>query len=278
MFDHLSTGRWWDIGIDLVTGCTPVSPACEHCWSAERTHRVGQQRNLNIRARYGGLTNAQKHFTGEVRPQWDFLPRIGSARKPQVYTFWNDLFHPGAPEEFVDAVMVRITQRLEHFYIICTKRPERALKYYSDPSRSWVRNAFQKSLMLMTTVERQEEADLRLPILLRIPGVMHGVSYEPALGPIDIWQYLGGNRNPIGPALCGKGLDWLIAGAETGPHARPSHPDWFRQARDQAVAAAVPFFLKSWWKWAPYEIDNNIGKKADGRLLDGRTWDETPHA
>ena len=192
MFDSITNDKWWDIGLDLVTGCTPVSPACDHCWSAERTHHVGQQRNPVMRRRYGGLTKKGSagfqpvSFTGEVRPQWDFLDRIGSAKKPQVYAFWNDLFHPGVRQSFISEVMFRIIDRPQHFYIICTKRPERALNYFSkfsDPN-------FTNQLMLMTTVENQRWADIRLPQLLAIPGVLHGVSLEPLLAPINLIKWL----------------------------------------------------------------------------------------
>lgn len=305
MFDRRTDGRWWDIGLDLVTGCSPVSQGCAHCWSAERAHRAGHQQDPKIKARYGGLTDFQGNWTGEVRPQWQDLDKIGRAREPQAYTFWNDLFHPEVPDEFVDEVMKRIAGRLGHFYIICTKRPERALKFYSDPSRSWVGNAFQKSLMLMTTVENQEMAVRRLPLLLQIPGVSHGMSVEPGLGPVNFIQYTGARM----------GLDWIVCGGETGPHARPLHPDWVRNLRDQCQSAGVPFFFKSWGEWYPYPADYagieyvdestgetkrvwykgngrftkniqwsmdgdvlfaRVGKKTASRLLDGRTWDEVP--
>lgn len=314
-------GKWWDIGMDLVTGCTPVSPACENCWSAAAAHRKGGggpgvYGNLNpkIQARYGGLTDAQGRFTGEVRPQWQDLDRIGAARKPQVYTFWTDLFHPAisfdlsdlspAGESLIDEVIIKILTRPKHFYIICTKRPERALEYFLSRRYDIVdwpgaQKILSRRLMLMTTVENQEWADRRIPDLLKTSGVLHGVSYEPALGPVDFAPY--GHW----------GLDWLIAGGETGSYARPSHPDWFRQARDQCQAAGVPFFFKSWGEWtntSPMPGGNlgndmrrgvvkivksvgendglfrkgdvlmrRVGKKTAGRVLDGQEWNEMPH-
>ncbi len=365
MFDHLSEGRWWDIGLDLVTGCTPVSAGCDNCWSAERAHRAGCQKNPRMRARYGGLTDATGHWTGEVRPQWQDLDKIGRARKPQVYTFWNDLFHPVVPDDFVDAIMDKIHENIwrqktrtgNHFFTICTKRQERALIYFSSRQHIHGFKNWQNRLMLMTTIENQEMADLRLPILLQIPGVLHGVSYEPALGPVDFSKFFrqpwicefcfrfdyqnhlpGGWDFVLQSAVCpdcikrvaedgGYGvvpggkyamapdprpwkspIHWIIPGGETGSHARPMHPDCVRQARDQAVAAGVPFFFKSWGEWLPFgqsynvcedkrykahkmrqvftqsmrngrewnEAINRVGKKAAGRILDGRTWDEVP--
>jgi len=311
MFDRISEGRWWDIGLDLVTGCTPVSPGCAHCWSAEKAHRAGYQRNPKIKARYDGLTDVAGRWTGEVRPQWQDLDKIGRPRKPQVYTFWNDLFHPGVPVEFIDLVLDRIERRPEHFYIICTKRPERALEYFD--TQAWKGNALYYRLMLMTSAENQEMADLRVPVLLQIPGVMHGLSVEPGLGMVDLLRYLIGKKAlEIFRAHCGKDidaipdhlkpppyLDWVICGGETGSHARPMHPDIPRKLRDDCHAAGVPFFFKSWGEWvSPYAQTGSfvnlkgkvehiyeggmgvdvvrVGKKAVGRLLDGRMWDEMP--
>jgi protein gp37 len=249
MFDHLHRGQWWDIGLDLVTGCTPISPACENCWSAARTHRAGFQKNPKIRARYAGLTTKAPgrpaRFIGEVRPQWQDLDKIGAARKPSVYSLWNDLFHPGVPEEFIDAVLWRIGQNLRHFFIICTKRPERALEMFirgrvsPDAVKSW-------NLMLMTTMETQAQ-ERRVADLLQIPGVLHGVSLEPLLGEINIFHFLGVNMLGGRPV----GIDWVVAGGETGPYARPTHPDWFRRVRDDCAAAGVPFIFKSWGEWYP---------------------------
>ena len=169
--------------------------------------------------------------------------------------------------------------------------------------------------MLMTTAENQAMADLRLPILLQIPGVMHGVSVEPTLGRADLeeWLWPGCRLTKAEhDQECGGGewcdamnLDWVICGGETGHHTRPMHPDWVRNARDQAVGAGVPFFFKGWGEWLPLnqgklpitknyhgaktksnwywhpgnpsEASIRVGKKAAGRLLDGRTWDEVPH-
>jgi len=327
MFDRISEGRWWDFGLDLVTGCTPVSPGCAHCWSAEKAHRAGCQRNPKIKARYGGLTDVAGRWTGEVRPQWQDLDKIGQARKPRVYTFWTDLFHPGVSfdladgeEKFMDEVIIKIITQPQHFYIICTKRPERALEYFlsrqddiaawqSDPEWPDARDILARRLMLMTTAENQEMADLRVPILLQIPGVLHGVSVEPGLGMVDLLRYLIGKKAlEIFRAHCGKDidaipdhlkpppyLDWVICGGETGSHARPMHPDIPRKLRDDCVAAGVPFFLKSlgeftpcvepqevWSKSGDFETlpgeqcFKRVGKKAAGRLLDGRTWEEIP--
>lgn len=124
-------------------------------------------------------------WTGRVNPQWDDLDKIGRRRTPKVYTVWNDLFHEGVGPNFQNNVMFRIMEHPQHFFMICTKRPKRALEYFSGQyavgGSPFQTGSFRKNLMIMTTAENQEMADLRIPVLLQIPGVLHGVSVEPGL-------------------------------------------------------------------------------------------------
>jgi protein gp37 len=287
MFDHLNEGRWWDVGLQLVEGCTKVSPGCTNCWSLTAANMRRFNPNTKIRARYKGVVNNSTfglRWTGQVNPQWQDLDKIGRARKPQVYTFWNDLFHPGVEEEFVTEVMLRILTRPQHFYIICTKRPERALEYFNlcwpDYVLKFGPDPFKSRLMLMTTVESQDYVH-RVETLLQIPGVLHGVSVEPGLGMVDLRPYLPisglsiEKKRTWWQCVCGTkempvtddsecnceeyydqdwslhALDFIVCGGETGPHARPMHPDIPRKLRDDCVAAGVPFFFKSWGEWVP---------------------------
>lgn len=204
------------------------------------------------------------------------------------------------------------------------------------------------NVWLGTSAERQQEADERIPDLLATPAAVRFLSAEPLLGPIDLHPNLLGF--PAGhPAACAcghghgftrcpnygqvssichkprcpcpgfrkargaDGLHWVIAGGESGPGARPMHPDWARQLRDQCAAAGVPFFFKQWGEWTPgvnvtrhkgmvqtatwfddqWDIDDEnlandeghvddepdlyrVGKKAAGRLLDGDLHDGFP--
>lgn len=139
------------------------------------------------------------------------------------------------------------------------------------------------------TICNQEEADRDIPKLLQVPAAVRFLSMEPLLGPVSLGRYF--DHGSLG--VWKPGVDWVIVGGESGSHARPMHPDWARSLRDQCSAAGVPFLFKQWGEWAPYDrgvVDSRVlatpgaldeplghfGKKASGRLLDGRTHDEFP--
>lgn len=127
------------------------------------------------------------------------------------------------------------------------------------------------NVWLGVSVEDQATADERIPLLLQTPAAIRFVSYEPALGPVDfgligpeaIHSLRGvvikrvGQHNAAGNwhegeyAFPSERLSWVICGGESGPHARPMHPDWARSVRDQCAAANVPFFFKQWGEWLP---------------------------
>lgn len=181
------------------------------------------------------------------------------------------------------------------------------------------------NVWLGTSVENQQAADERIPHLLQCPAAVRFLSCEPLLGPVDLvgtWQRIATDavmRQQVcpPPKPCDREaasgslhhiLHWVIAGGESGPNARPSHPDWFRSLRDQCVAAGVPFFFKQWGEFCPSDASpatggnittngffcadgryisrsndpdtrvriKRVGKKAAGRLLDGREWSELP--
>lgn len=183
-----------------------------------------------------------------------------------------------------------------------------------------------KNVWLGVSVEDQKTADERIPLLLQTPAAVRWVSYEPALGPVDFtrlnlgdqrtgWGMRRIERDSLSPwetqfhkpgdpksktanqdnVNRGAKLDWIVAGGESGPGARPSHPDWFRAVRDQCAAAGVAFFFKQWGEWiAPSQIQKGmtigmrgqedqfgcfrVGKKTAGRLLDGHEWNEFPNS
>jgi protein gp37 len=208
-----------------------------------------------------------------------------------------------------------------HTFQILTKRPARMLSYitarlakkqaYADqfkncptegmrnsPAAAWAKqdaSAVRTHIWLGVSVEDQATADERIPLLLKCPAAVRWLSCEPLLGPINFrWRpyaheaagedyrtYLD-RMGSVDHLESLKGIDWIVAGGESGPGARPMHPDWARSLRDQCASAVVPFFFKQWGEWAPYDrgrSDNPIfkfdgpftryGKKLAGRLLDG---------
>jgi protein gp37 len=235
---------------------------------------------------------------------------------------WSDFFIEEADAWRAEAwAIIRQTPNLT--YQLCTKRPERIAACLPA---DW--GAGYPNVWLMVTAENQPMADLRIPILLSIPAVVHGVSVEPMVGPVDLAKFLGfqhedefGVENPdqsLHEAKClgmhdpwVRGLDWVICGGESGPEARPMHPDWARDLRNQCVADRVPFFFKQWGEWAPWntlqEVEHlypstptclvkadgrsirpfcyndrpgqrmvRVGRDDAGSLLDGREWKQFP--
>jgi protein gp37 len=132
------------------------------------------------------------------------------------------------------------------------------------------------NVWLGVSCERQEEADERIPLLLSAPAAVRFISAEPLLGPIDLtaiqyerdhWLDVIESREWPERFARGRGLDWVIVGGESGPHARPLDPEWVRDLRDQCASAGVAFFFKQW---------GGARKKSAGRFLDGKIYDEMP--
>jgi protein gp37 len=150
-----------------------------------------------------------------------------------------------------------------------------------DPSLWLAVHAPLPNVWLGVSAERQPEADERIPELLATPAAIRFISAEPLLGPIDLLRIPGGGAFKMATSTIGAatntgwhqvGLHWVIAGGESGPAARPMHPEWARSLRDSCAAAGVPFFFKQWGEWAPDDFSNHSGRAAwlspDGTLLD----------
>ena len=280
MSDH-SKIEWTDSTWNPVTGCTRVSEGCRNCYAERVLPRTGQSFDKVVC--HPDRLNVPLHWK---KPRRIFVNSL------------SDLFHEDVPDEFIAKIFLTMLSAKQHTFQILTKRPRRMLDLLEKPS-----SAFPLAMMVGDTLpnvwlgvscEDQRTADERIPLLLQTPAAVRFISAEPLLGPIDL-SHIGG-KSAVAYRMVAKEprrLNWVIVGGESGPGARPMHPDWARSLRDQCQAAGVPFFFKQWGEFSPtvkvvdtekhLSVDQflkdgmvKVGKKVAGRMLDGRTWDETP--
>lgn len=175
-----------------------------------------------------------------------------SWRKPRLVfvNSMSDLFHPDVPDEFIRRVFDVMTEASRHTFQVLTKRPQRMATLLEDWERSEWRPP--PNVWLGCSIEDDRYA-FRVRHLKRVPAAVRFLSIEPLLGSVG--------------ALDLTGIDWLIAGGESGPRHRPVQVDWVRELRDACSAGGVPFFFKQW---------GGRTAKAQGRDLDGATWSEMP--
>jgi protein gp37 len=226
-------------------------------------------------------------FTGEIVIHPERLSVPLKRRKDTVFSIWNDWAHEAVPVGFQGHMVLNARLSKQHTFLALTKRPQNAMNFFkwygNEPPENWWNGL---------TVCNQQEADEKIPVFLQVPGKKF-LSLEPLLGPVDFSTIRHGSDPDLSVALGGPwGVDAVILGGETGPGARPMHPDWVRSVRDQCAAAGVDFFFKGWGEWCHYtqysfgvgapclssvRAENElyrVGRKMSGRLLDGRTHDE----
>jgi protein gp37 len=167
--------------------------------------------------------------------------------KPQTIfvNSMSDLFHKDVPLDFILQIFDVMRRAHWHQFQVLTKRSERLSEL--DANLDWPPNVW-----MGVSVENADYVQ-RIDGLRNTHAAIKFLSLEPLLGPL--------------PNLNLAGIDWVIVGGESGPHARPILPDWVRDIRDQCLSAQVPFFFKQW---------GGTNKKKTGRLLDSRIWDELP--
>ncbi len=261
--------EWTDATWNPVTGCTKVSAGCKHCY-AEREWR----RMTKLVPAYTG-----RDFT-DVLTHADRLDQPLRWKKPRkvFVNSMSDLFHDAVPNEFIDRVFAVMALASRHTFQVLTKRPERMRDYLSsgDVVQRVIHQAFKldceagawmnadhnigghkimplPNVWLGVSVEDQAAANERIPLLLDTPAAVRWISAEPLLGSVDlVVPFAGAKVNSARGARPGiPPLDWVVVGGESGPKARPMHPQWARDLRDQCAAAGVPFLFKQWGEWVP---------------------------
>ena len=276
-----------------------VSAGCKNCYAETLDNRwngghwgPGSSRRMM----------SEKHWQQPIK--WN-ADAEKNGRKAMVFcASMADVFE-GHPDTLPH--LARLFEMIEKtpflIWQLLTKRPEKILKLVPD---WWLNVGFPSNVWIGTSVENQEAADQRIPHLLNVPAKVRFLSMEPLLGPVYVsgWlypkDYVGmevSNYEETQHSVLKQELNWIIVGGESGHGARPMHPNWVRTIRDQCKFDEIPFFFKQWGEWG-YGFDcveqtrhiesglqffpelnrtfQKVGKKAAGRLLDEKEYNEFP--
>ncbi|CAN5577444.1 DUF5131 family protein [soil metagenome] len=224
-----SSIEWTDATWNPVTGCTQVSPGCDHCYA------------MVFAERFRG-TPGHPYEQGFDMRLWESRLEMPMGWKKPRRIFVNsmsDLFHPAVSDDFVHRVFGTMEKADWHIYQILTKRPQRLARMSVD--LPWPPNVW-----MGVSVESNEYV-WRADFLRMVPARVRFVSAEPLLGPVD--------------QLDLDGIHWLITGGESGHKSRPCDPDWVRTARDRCLASNVAFFHKQWGG----RTSKSGGRELDGK-------------
>ena len=292
--------QWTDATWNPVTGCSKVSQGCKHCYALRDWARVAAPRATpNV---YTGREFTDVMFHPERLDQplrWKKPRRI-------FVNSMSDLFHENVPDGFIADVFATMGACDElqrgHVFQVLTKRPARMFDWCCRfGHRAWNRRRIgaeawpARNVWLGVSVEDQQTADERIPLLLQTPAALRFVSYEPALGPVDLAPHLACKgcgtrfRKDLRPAVidcCPDGsnmLDWVIVGGESGPGARPCDVAWIRSAVEQCKAAGVPCFVKQLgarpflgqgdWKGKLPQMRDHLAQRGEIALRDRKGGD-----
>lgn len=227
--------EWTEATWNPVTGCGQVSPGCAHCYAKAFAER------------WKGIPGHPYEQGFDLRLWPERLEQPLKWRRPRMIfvNSMSDLFHEDIPLSFIRDVFDVMRQASQHTFQVLTKRDIRLVEI--GPTLDWPENVW-----MGVSIENRRFVH-RADALRSIEAKTRFISAEPLLGPLD--------------GLDLDGIDWLIAGGESGPGHRPVREDWLLDVRDRCQAGRVAFFFKQWGGWRP---------KAGGRTLAGREWSEFP--
>ncbi|MBO4119888.1 phage Gp37/Gp68 family protein [Cupriavidus gilardii] len=264
-----SSIEWTDHTFNPWEGCQKVGPGCDHCYAETRNARFaggtainwgpGAPRRRtspsNWRKPLAWNDNAGAFMAEHGRRQRVFCASLADVFDNAVDPQWRaDLFS-----------LIQATPALD--WLLLTKRIGNVRALLPEHVTG---GGLPTNVWLGATIVNQEEADRDIPKLLAVPARVRFLSMEPLLGPVTLDQRL---VEPIeGTSQHGRRfIDWVIVGGESGPGARPMHPDWARSLRDQCAAAGVPFLFKQWGEWAPGATRETVPDWPVGTLVASRT-------
>src|ERR1700733_437808 len=235
--------EWTEATWNPSVGCTKISPGCKHCYAESMSKRLKAM----------GTPGYENGF--RLTMLAERLQEPLQRKKPTVYfvNSMSDLFHQSVPDAFIDQVFDVISRCPKHTFQILTKRAERLANYAANlklPRNAW----------LGVSVEDKKYGVPRMEHLRRVQASVRFLSVEPlleAIGPIDL-----------------TGIHWVIVGGESGPKSRPMRLQWVLDIKRQCEAQEAQFFFKQWGGWGA--DGKRRSKKANGRMLRGRTWDDMP--
>lgn len=335
--------EWTDHTFNPWEGCQKVGPGCDHCYAETRNARFGGGQAVNWGP--GAPRRRTSASNWELPKRWNaqaaaFMAQHG--RRQRVFcASLADVFDNAVDSEWRQDLANLILDTPNLDWLLLTKRIGNAGRMLGE----MFLDGTPDNLGIGATITSQPEADRDITKLLTVPARMRFLSMEPLLGPVNLWLPTRRWENSAGDASCdhccngdrcddpthyergrpewkircpycrgtgnGNPIDWVIVGGESGPGARPMHPQWARDLRDQCAAAGVPFLFKQWGEWVPrgpesmgYPLVDDVprvrltdlgenggdlaaeggnhiwmqraGKKAAGRLLDGSQHDGFP--
>jgi len=284
--------EWADKVYNPITGCSPVSAGCNKCYAKRMANR--------LRGRFG----YPKENPFQLTLHQDRLDQPRKWKKPQRIFLGSmtDLFQDEVREKDLDWIFEVIEDCPQHTFMVLTKRPENIEQklWGFDPGQTAAcgpMRQFQfhgelpENLWIGVSVENQEMADKRIPLLLKVPGIkVRFVSAEPMLGPVNMAKLefnntdvnaLRGTWSCTIPSLDLKGaIDWVICGGETGPGGRLLAGGWVRHLLNQCIDTNTPFFFKNWGSRMKLHKNNMSPEVAktilSGNIIDGKTWQQFP--
>jgi protein gp37 len=228
--------EWTELTWNPTTGCTKISAGCKFCYAEVMTRRL---KGMGQEKYKQGFKIVKPH------PESLSIPYTWKHPKVVFVNSMSDLFHKNIPLEFIKEVFRVMNENPQHVFQVLTKRAERLLDINKE--LKWTHN-----IWMGVSVEDDRVVN-RIDFLRRTKAKVKFLSLEPLIGPLN--------------ALNLKKIDWVIVGGESGHRPRPMNPDWVLDIQDQCEKADVPFFFKQW---------GGRNKKAAGRILNGRTYDEMP--
>jgi protein gp37 len=247
---------WTDSTFNPWVGCTKVSRACDFCYAESWAKRSGHPELWTGERRRTSASNWKQPL------KWDRAAAASGKRARVFCASLADVFDNQVPEQWRHDLWELIGSCRNLDWLLLTKRPQNIAKMLpvmdsTKPDyRPWNQKWPWPNVWLGTTVENQEEAERRIPHLVKVPAVIKFLSCEPLLGSVDLSKWLGE-------------ISWIICGGESGGHARPMDLRWVVALKNQCISANIPFHFKQWGGMRP---------TSNGCLLDGQEWKQMPVA